>query len=103
MTEDNSYKDLLKKIKALEKEAAARKKAESQLKKQSETRFRSVAQSANDAIITADKSGKIAFCNTAADKMFGYRENELIGQTISILAHWSNNQYFDAPTISQSP
>ena len=85
MTEDNNYKELLKKIKALEKEAAARKKAESELKKQSETRFRSVAQSAKDAIITADKSGKIAFCNTAADIMFGYRENELIGQTISIL------------------
>ena len=85
MTEDNSYKELLKKVKALEKEAAARKKAESLLKKQSETKFRSVAQSAKDAIITANKSGKITFCNTAANKMFGYRENELIGQSISIL------------------
>lgn len=53
--------------------------------KESETKFRSVAQSAKDAIITADKSGKITFCNTAADKMFGYKEGELIGQSISIL------------------
>ena len=80
MTADNRYKELLKKVKALEKEAAARKKAEAQLKKQSEflnietaikeseTKFRSVAKSAKDAIITADKAGEIAFCNAAAQK-----------------------------------
>jgi len=49
MTAGNSYKELLKKIKALEKEAAAHI--------DSETKFRSVAQSAKDAIITADKGG----------------------------------------------
>jgi PAS domain S-box-containing protein len=85
MTADNNYNKLLKKVKALEKEAAARKNAEAQLKKQSEIKFRSVAQSAKDTIITADKAGKIAFCNTAACKMFGYREDELIGQSVSIL------------------
>ena len=85
MAADNSYKELLKKVEALEKEAAARKKAQAHLKKQSETKFRSVAQSAKDAIITADNKGRIAFCNTAAEKMFGYREDELIGQSISIL------------------
>ena len=85
MTDENSYKTLLKKVKTLEKDAAARKKAESQLKKQSEIKFHSVTQSAKDAIITADQSGKITFCNTAANNMFGYRENALIGQSISIL------------------
>jgi hypothetical protein len=35
MTADSNYKELRKKLKALEKEAAARKKAEAQLKKQS--------------------------------------------------------------------
>ncbi len=53
--------------------------------KESETKFRSVAQSAKDAIITTDKAGKIAFCNMAASKMFGYGEDELIGQSINIL------------------
>jgi len=77
MTTDNSYKELLEKVKRLEKEDAARK--------ESETKFRSVAQSAKDAIITADKGGKITFCNTAAYKMFGHREDELIGQSVSIL------------------
>ena len=63
---------------------SARKLTETTIK-QSETKFRSVTQSAKDAIITADKAGKIAFCNTAAGKMFGYREEELIGKSISIL------------------
>ena len=53
--------------------------------KESETKFRSVAQSAKDAIITADKAGNIAFCNAAASKMFGYREEQLIGQSVSTL------------------
>ncbi len=61
-----------------------RKRIETAIK-ESETKFRSVAQSAKDAIITAENNGKIAFCNTAADEMFGYREGELIGQSISIL------------------
>ena len=77
MTTDNSYKELLEKVKRLEKEDAARK--------ESETKFRSVAQSAKDAIITAENGGKITFCNTAAYKMFGHREGELIGQSVSIL------------------
>ncbi len=53
--------------------------------KESETKFRSVAESAKDAIITADRHGKIAFCNSAAYKMFGYSADGLIGQPISIL------------------
>ena len=53
--------------------------------KESETKFRSVTQSAKDAIITADNAGKIAFCNAAACKMFGYHEEQLMGQSVSIL------------------
>ncbi|MGD2186783.1 MAG: PAS domain-containing protein [Desulfobacterales bacterium] len=53
--------------------------------KESEAKFRSVAQSAKDAIITAGKNGNITFCNTAAYKMFEYRENELIGKSVSVL------------------
>ena len=53
--------------------------------KESETKFRRVAESAKDAIITADRFGKIVFCNTAASKMFGYAADALIRQPISIL------------------
>ena len=61
-----------------------RKRIETTLK-ESEAKFRSVAQSAPDAIITADETGQIAFCNTAACKMFGYSQDELIGQPLGIL------------------
>ncbi len=53
--------------------------------KESEIKFRRVAESAKDAIITVDQAGKIAFCNTAATNMFGYPAGKLIGKPISIL------------------
>jgi PAS domain S-box-containing protein len=61
-----------------------RKRIETTLK-ESEAKFRSVSQSAPDAIITADETGKIAFCNKAASEMFGYQQDELIGQSLGIL------------------
>ncbi|MDJ0988003.1 MAG: PAS domain S-box protein [Desulfobacterales bacterium] len=53
--------------------------------RESETKFRRVAESAKDAIITADRNGKIVFCNSAAAEMFGHPADSLIGQSISIL------------------
>ncbi|MGD8670901.1 MAG: PAS domain S-box protein [Desulfobacterales bacterium] len=61
-----------------------RKQIETRIK-DSETKFRRVAESAKDAIITADRVGTIAFCNTAAAKMFGHPVEKLIGQPISII------------------
>jgi PAS domain S-box-containing protein len=61
-----------------------RKNIETALK-ESETKFRSVAQSATDAIITADKDSNIVFCNTAAKKMFGYDADKLIGEPLQKL------------------
>lgn len=84
MTTENDHKSLLEKIKALEKEFTARKQIETAIK-ESETKFRRVAESAKDAIITADRAGKIVFSNSAAAKMFGYPADKLIGQPISIL------------------
>lgn len=51
----------------------------------SETRFRSVAQSANEAIITADSGGNILFWNRAAQAIFGYEEMEVSGKPLTIL------------------
>lgn len=56
-----------------------RKQMEEALR-ESEIKFRSVTQSANDAIISADKSGNIVFWNQAAQEMFGYQEEEIIGR-----------------------
>ena len=52
---------------------------------QSESRFRSVAQSANDAIITSDESGMITFWNRHAEVMFGYAKKEALGKSLSII------------------
>ncbi len=51
----------------------------------SELRFRSIAQSAGDAIITIDKSGNIIFWNKAATTIFGYMENEVVGEQLSLI------------------
>lgn len=61
-----------------------RKRVERALR-ESERKFRSVAESANDAIISSNSNGNIVFWNTAAQKMFGYVEEEIIGQPLTIL------------------
>jgi len=53
--------------------------------KQSEEQYRAVADSAVDSIITADDAGIIVVWNQGAIKTFGYREDEIIGQSIAIL------------------
>jgi len=58
-----------------------RKRAEEEIK-ESEERFRSVAQSANEAIITADSKGIILGWNLGAEKIFGYKETEIIGKDL---------------------
>jgi len=51
----------------------------------SEVRFRSVIQSATDAVISINTMGEIIFWNRAAQKIFGYAENEIIGQPLTVL------------------
>ncbi len=51
----------------------------------SELRFRSVVQSATDAIILSDESGKILFWNKGAESIFGYSEEEIIGAPLETL------------------
>lgn len=51
----------------------------------SEMRFRSVTQSAVDAIVSADTHDRIIFWNKAAEKMFGYTEEEILGKPVIVL------------------
>ncbi|HWE04029.1 MAG TPA: PAS domain S-box protein [Tepidisphaeraceae bacterium] len=61
-----------------------RQQAEAALR-ESELRFRSVAQSACDAIISCGDDGQIVFWNKAAETIFGYSETEALRQYVSML------------------
>lgn len=52
---------------------------------ESETKFRSVMESAIDAIISADSKGIIRAWNKAAMALFGFNENEVIGKPIEVI------------------
>ncbi|MGH2361780.1 MAG: PAS domain S-box protein [bacterium] len=52
---------------------------------QSEERFRCVAQSANDAIISADSAERILTWNKGARMIFGYTEEEVVGKPLTSL------------------
>ncbi|MBF0455874.1 MAG: response regulator [Magnetococcales bacterium] len=51
----------------------------------SEERFRSVTNSTIDAIISADEKGRIVFWNKGAENVFGYRDAEILGQSVTKL------------------
>jgi protein-histidine pros-kinase len=51
----------------------------------SELRFRSVVQSASDAIILADESARIIGWNQGAETIFGYNEEEVLGFPLEVL------------------
>jgi len=53
--------------------------------KQSEERYRAVANSAVDSIITIDCEGLVVGWNEGAKSTFGYNENEIIGLPVSLL------------------
>ncbi|MBF0623936.1 MAG: PAS domain S-box protein [Magnetococcales bacterium] len=52
-------------------------------RRQSEQRFRSVTQSSVDAIIATDGQGMVTFWNRGAERMFGFAEEEIMGQPVS--------------------
>mgnify|MGYP001578245077 CR=1 FL=1 len=60
-------------------ETANRQRVEEALK-ESEEKFRFLAASAHDAIIMIDHEGNVIFWNNAAEKMFGYTNQEAMGK-----------------------
>jgi PAS domain S-box-containing protein len=64
---------------ALQVEITSRREAEFALR-DSHLRTRAVFETALDAVITIDDSGRITEFNAAAERIFGYRRTELIGR-----------------------
>jgi diguanylate cyclase (GGDEF)-like protein/PAS domain S-box-containing protein len=63
----------------------------------SELRFRSVVESARDAIVLTDSDGRIISWNYGAEKMFGYTAETIMGQPIALLF---SSGYTDIHTTS---
>jgi PAS domain S-box-containing protein len=68
--------------------------------RESEARYRVVAETASDAIITIEDSGMIVFANRAAEKIFGFQLSEVIGSRLTMLVpdclrhiHWGDKDH----------
>lgn len=68
-----------------EAEARAARRAAEALLRESEQRFRAVAETAHDAVISADSNKRIVYFNSAAIQMFGCTSSELSGRPITHL------------------
>jgi PAS domain S-box-containing protein len=50
---------------------------------ESETRYRGLLEAAPDAMVVVNQSGAIVLLNVQAEKQFGYRRDELLGQKVT--------------------
>jgi PAS domain S-box-containing protein len=53
--------------------------------RQSEEQHRLVVETATDAVVTIDESGRILYANSTTARLFGYPASELIGQPLTLL------------------
>jgi PAS domain S-box-containing protein len=56
-----------------------------QIARESETRYRTLTETASDAIITIDEASKIIYVNEAVEEMFGYKPEEIVGKNLTVL------------------
>jgi PAS domain S-box-containing protein len=73
--------ELENRVKRLEKEAERLRQTEEALR-ESEERFRAIATAARDAIVMMDGEGRVSFWNRAAETMFGYSLQEVMGEAV---------------------
>jgi PAS domain S-box-containing protein len=69
---------------AARRELLGRERAEEALKEGKE-RMSAITESSIDAIILVDDEGKITYLNPSAERIFGYRQEEAIGQSLHSL------------------
>ena len=71
-------------VQGIARDVTERKRAELSLQ-ESETKFRTLAETASDAIITIDENGTISFVNAGTEKIFGHKAKSMIGQRLTML------------------
>ena len=67
---------------AVARDITERKRAE-EARQESEDRLRSIVQSTGDAIILMDTQGRVAFWNSGAERTFGYKAEDILGQPVT--------------------
>jgi diguanylate cyclase (GGDEF)-like protein/PAS domain S-box-containing protein len=71
-------------IQGIARDVTERKQTERALQ-ESEAKFRTLAETASDAIITIDDRGIISFVNAGTEKIFGYPAETMIGESLTML------------------
>jgi len=54
-------------------------------RKKAENKFRGLLESAPDAVVIVDHSGRISLVNSQTERLFGYKREQMIGQPVEIL------------------
>jgi PAS domain S-box-containing protein len=114
-TLEQRNRDLAASNRHLEQEVIERKNAQHALQ-ESEVKFRSVVETAQDGIITVDQRGRLVAINRSAEQMFGYKREELLGKaitklipkplraaaelTLKCMANGAEQQWFERPVES---
>ncbi len=86
--EDKTQEQLIQELTALRQQVAVIKNAHKQAGERlraSEERFRSIAQTASDAVISIDNGGNVIFWNKAAEAIFGYGADEMVGRPLTLI------------------
>lgn len=78
------HEELAVNVRKLAHEVAERKNAQ-ELLQESELKFRSVVESAQDGIVTVDARGRMVAVNRGIEELFGYRREELLGKSVTRL------------------
>ena len=54
--------------------------------------FEALIRAAGDAVVVANREGRVVFWNGAAERLFGYREMEALGASLDLIIperHWA--------------
>ncbi len=63
---------------------------------ESEQTYRILAETASDAIIRIDENSQIVFVNRAAERVFGYKVEEMVGQSLTMIMPEHLRQFHEA-------
>ena len=89
---------------AIQERMLRREKLEvEQALRESEARFRSVAESAVDGLVLVDTRGEIGYWNPAAEQIFGYPEEEMLGKRLALLLADQDRERYEAGMAGFKP